>query len=147
MNRYSSFHRHRFIWCPSTSHSCFTPLTKLFLLFHGRPPSPTVSSSDADMKHSRTSLSWKHEPSDEPLLESDWPSVHLVLIGNTPNVFVFISCLHPVHLEEGPSVHPTVSVDLSFYAVYQILRPLHRRLLPRYRWFIQWCLFPSFSSF
>jgi hypothetical protein len=45
-----------------------------------------------------------------PVLPSNRPSVHLA------------------HLQNGPSVHPTVPVDYSLCAVYQVLRRIYRRL-------------------
>jgi hypothetical protein len=48
------------------------------------------------------------------------------------------SAIHPAHLQNGPSVHPTVPTsDFAFCAVDQV----HRHLLLGYRRFIRRCLF------
>jgi hypothetical protein len=55
---------------------------------------------------------------------------------------LFFSATRPTLLENRPSIHPMVP---WFSPVYQLVRPLHRRLLSRYRRFIRRCHFFFFS--
>jgi hypothetical protein len=83
------------------------------------------------------------------------PSVHLVLLLQSWHIYVLFklghridrryppmgrwfirrfwlrclsSAIHPTHLQNGPSVHPTVPVDYNLYVVYQVLRHIHHHL-------------------
>jgi hypothetical protein len=127
---------------------CTWLLTQLIWRFIRR----TVSSSGAEDFAAKTLLFTFSRPSDEPLLHRRFIRCYCSSIGASvlfrlghridqrcspmDRRFIrriwlhcFVSSIHPTHVEWGLSVHPTVPVDLTLHAVYQVLRRLHRRPL------------------
>jgi hypothetical protein len=126
----------------------------------------TVGSSDAEDPTAKTSLVASTWPSDEPLQTRRFIRCYCMNLGASP------SCLNLIIGWTDGSFQWTISSSdanvfssssmqlvqhywkmdcrfirrwLGFHPVYQLDRPLHRRLLSRYRRFIRRCPFFSFS--
>jgi hypothetical protein len=100
---------------------------------------PTVGSSGAEAPVLARLCLDLNEASDRPMVSSLRPLDHPVLLA----LLLLLSN------SSGATIKWTVGSSdgaLVFTQVYQLVRPLHRRLLSRYRRFIRQCHFFSFLS-
>jgi hypothetical protein len=91
----------------------------------------TIGLTDASIDHGVRSCGATESVLARLYLFSKWASDRSTVEPSRLSVHPVVFCYfapsnHPTHVEFGLSINPTVSVDLSLHAVYQVLQHLHR---------------------